>query len=86
MRVIEKPIAGKVYVSRNTQFNRIAAEFVEVEKNVHARFYGKVKNLVLNQGSKVYIHGKVVGLVTNNGGELYLYENTPEVENLSGLA
>ena len=86
MRVIEKPVGGKVYVNRNTQFNRIAAEFVEVERNVLARLYGNVNNLVLNPGSRVFMHGKVKGVITNNGGELHVYENSSEAENLTGLA
>lgn len=72
-----KIIAGETYgyvrIRENSQFNNIQAERVIIDENVTARLFGRVNDVVLNRGSKLFFHGSILGNVKNKGGELLLF-------------
>lgn len=75
LKIIPKETFGFVRISENSQFNNIQAERVVIEENVTARLFGKVNDIVLNRGSKLFFHGTILGNVKNKGGELLLFRH-----------
>ena len=73
-KIITQKVTGKVIVKENTQFNDIDAESVIVEKNIIARLYGNIQNLlILKKGAKIFLHGVLYGNVNNEGGEVHIF-------------
>ncbi len=72
-RIVGKPARGRIFVNRNTQFNDVNAELVEIGKNVSARIFGTIDSLVLNEGSKLHLHGSVKNVLRNPGSMLIVY-------------
>jgi hypothetical protein len=73
LKIISNETYGFVRIRENSQFNNIKAERVVVEENVTARLFGKVNDVVLNRGSKLFFHGTILGNVKNKGGELMIF-------------
>jgi hypothetical protein len=73
MKLIENPIQGRMRITENTQINNLNADTIEVAGNITIRLYGNINHLLMEPGSKVYLHGNVTGVVKNNGGELVVY-------------
>lgn len=73
LKIIANETYGFVRIRENSQFNNIRAERVVLEENVTARLFGKVNDVVLNRGSKLFFHGTILGNVKNKGGELVVF-------------
>ena len=74
-KLIQEHISGNIHVKEDTQFNNADAERVLIESNVTARIYGNVKDVVLKEGSRLYLHGIISGNVLNEGGEIHLFQS-----------
>lgn len=74
-KIISDETFGYVRIRENSQFNNIQAERVIIEANVTARLFGRVNDVVLNRGSKLFFHGSIVGNVKNKGGELMIFKH-----------
>ena len=73
-KTITQKITGKVIVKENTQFNNIDAESVIVERDIIARLYGNIQELlILKKGAVVFLHGILYGDVKNDGGEVHIF-------------
>jgi hypothetical protein len=72
-KIIPTETRGFVRISENSQFNNIRAERVIVEENVTARLYGRVNDVVIKRGARLFFHGTILGNVKNKGGELMLF-------------
>lgn len=72
VRIIEEPIIGIVRVREDCQYNKIEAEKVIVEAHVTARLFGRVKDIEVKKGGKLYLHGVVYGRIQNEG-EIVLF-------------
>lgn len=73
-KIINQKITGKIIVKENTQFNDIDAESVIVERDVIARLYGNIQELlILKKGAVVFLHGALYGDVKNEGGEVHIF-------------
>jgi hypothetical protein len=73
LKIISDKTSGIVSIKENCQFNNICADKVTVARNITARLYGTVNEIVLKKGSTIYLHGKVSGKVYNEGGEIYIF-------------
>jgi hypothetical protein len=73
-KIIPAETYGYVRIRENSQFNNIQAERVIIEENVTARLFGRVNDVVLNRGSKLFFHGTILGNVKNKGGELLIFK------------
>jgi hypothetical protein len=72
-KIVQKEVIGNVTIKKNTQFNNINAENVLISKNIIARLFGTVTNVILKEGSKLYLHGIINGNVQNEGGEILVF-------------
>ncbi len=72
-KIIAQETNGRVRIRENSQFNNISADRVIIDENVTARLFGKVNDVVLNRGSRLFFHGSILGNVKNKGGELIIF-------------
>jgi len=73
IKVVRSYTTGIIKIMENTQFNYLEAERVEVLPGIKTRIFGTVRDLVVHQDCKVFVHGRITGTITNNGGRLYVY-------------
>jgi hypothetical protein len=75
IKIIEEETVGIVYITENTQHNRINADLVVVAEGIKARLFGSVNQLiVLKKDCRVFVHGAVHGKIENQGGRLFIYD------------
>ncbi len=72
LKVIDNQVAAVVKIDEDCQYNHIEAEKVIVAEFVTARLYGRVKDVVVKKGAKLYLHGEVYGNIQNKG-EIVLF-------------
>jgi hypothetical protein len=72
LKVINNEIASVVTIQEDCQYNHIEAEKVIVDEYVTARLFGKVKDVVVKKGAKLFLHGIVSGHIKNQG-EIVLF-------------
>ena len=72
LKIINQEIAGVVKIAENCQYNNIEAEKVIVDEYVTARLFGRVKDIVVKKGGKLFLHGIVYGHIQNKG-EIVLF-------------
>jgi len=72
LKVIDDEIAGVVKIKEDCQYNHIEAEKVIVDAYVTARLFGRVKDIIVKKGAKVFFHGIVSGHIKNQG-EIMLF-------------
>ena len=75
IKVIQDLVKGTVNIKENCQYNNIEADVVTVHPYVSARLYGKVKDVIINKESKVFLHGEVSGNILNLGGEIHVFSH-----------
>jgi hypothetical protein len=74
MKIVNKIEAGEINITEDTQINAGKANKVLVASNVTARFFGTItEEIILEAGSKVYLHGSLLGTITNKGGEIIIH-------------
>jgi hypothetical protein len=74
MKIVHKLEAGEINITEDTQINAVKAKKVLIAPNVTARVFGIVtEEIILEEGSKVYLHGTLLGRVINNGGEIIIH-------------
>ena len=73
LKLITDEIKGLITITQDSQYNNVKADTVILSKNVKARLFGQVTEVVLNPGSLLYIHGSVTGKVANNGGTIHIF-------------
>ena len=67
LKVVSREISGVVKISEDCQFNKIEAEKVIIYENVTARLFGKVKDVVVKKGGRLFLHGIISGQIENKG-------------------
>lgn len=72
LKVIDNEVASVVQIHENCQYNHIEAEKVIVDEYVTARLFGRVKDVVVKKGAKLFLHGIVYGKIQNKG-EIVLF-------------
>jgi len=72
LKVIDDEIAGVVKIREDCQYNHIEAEKVIVDEYVTARLFGRVKDMIVKKGAKVFLHGIISGHIKNQG-EIMLF-------------
>lgn len=72
LKVIDSEVASVVQIHENCQYNNIEAEKVIVDEYVTARLFGRVKDVVVKKGGKLFLHGIVYGSIKNQG-EIVLF-------------
>lgn len=73
LKIISDETHGVIIIRENSQFNNINAEKVIIDENITARLFGSIKNIVLEKGSKLFLHGVISGTVKNKGGEIQIF-------------
>ncbi len=73
LKLVQEEVTGLVRIKENSQFNNIKAEKVIIAENITARLYGKVNDVVLKKGSRLYLHGIISGSLQNEGGEIHVF-------------
>lgn len=68
--VVTTKITGNLTISGNFQYNSVDAKTVTVSPGVRARVYGNIETLVVEQGSKIFVHG-TIGEIIDKGGRVY---------------
>jgi hypothetical protein len=72
-KLVQDQVTGLLNITENSQYNNIDADTVIVEKNVKARLYGKVNNVILKDDAILYLHGKITGTVENTNGTIHIF-------------
>lgn len=73
LKLIQDEVTGLLTITENSQYNNINADTVIIEKNVKARLYGQVNNLILKEDAIVFLHGKVTGNIENTKGTIHIF-------------
>jgi hypothetical protein len=72
LKVINDQVDGVVRIHEDCQYNHITADKVIVDEYVTVRLFGKVKDVVVKKGGKLFLHGIVYGHIKNQG-EIVLF-------------
>ncbi len=72
VRTIDEPVIGVVRIQEDCQYNKIEAERVIVDEHVTARLFGRVKDVVVKKGGRLFLHGTIYGRIQNEG-EIVLF-------------
>ena len=74
LRVITEIAKGKVVITENSQYNKLAADYVTVCEGVSVRLYGTIQyDLIIKKDARVFLHGEIKGKVSNEGGNLTVF-------------
>jgi hypothetical protein len=83
VEIVNSKITEDQIVLKDTQFNEVLVENIEIRTGITTRIYGIIKkNLTVGQNAIVYLHGKVLGEIINNGGTVYLFGPSGKVTTL----
>ncbi|MDF2449948.1 MAG: hypothetical protein K0R26_2452 [Bacteroidota bacterium] len=76
IKIINEEVVGNVHIMENSQFNCIRSPMVILAENITARLFGQIKDILINEGSTVYIHGSVTGKIENRGGDIQIFNHS----------
>jgi hypothetical protein len=74
MKIVSRLEGSEINITEDTQINTLRANKVLIGTNVTARVFGVVtEQIILEPGSKVYLHGRMLGSIINKGGEIIIH-------------